>query len=141
MLEKMVRILLSLSPRDEADDRVQGWSKGSGLGATGEGIVAPILASQFAQGAGLGSTKGPFPSSSFSSLSIGTDEAVDRDGGRYVRRLEQGVCRAGQGQGEEETRGGKVVVRVDVPRSQSSPCSSFMLPRCTLRVVHSRASE
>ncbi|ORY84110.1 hypothetical protein BCR35DRAFT_324803 [Leucosporidium creatinivorum] len=35
-----------------------GWSKGVGLGADGSGRVAPIAAAQFAQGAGLGSTKG-----------------------------------------------------------------------------------
>ncbi|KAM0752948.1 hypothetical protein T439DRAFT_378702 [Meredithblackwellia eburnea MCA 4105] len=35
-----------------------GWSKGDGLGATGSGITAPIQASQFQQGAGLGATKG-----------------------------------------------------------------------------------
>jgi len=35
-----------------------GWSKGVGLGATGEGRVAPVEASQFQKGAGLGATKG-----------------------------------------------------------------------------------
>ncbi|GAA5939364.1 uncharacterized protein JCM15063_004499 [Sporobolomyces koalae] len=35
-----------------------GWSKGAGLGSSGSGRVDPIQAAQFAQGAGLGSTKG-----------------------------------------------------------------------------------
>ncbi|KAI5481851.1 RNA-binding protein [Pseudohyphozyma bogoriensis] len=35
-----------------------GWSKGGGLGAGGAGRVDPVQAAQFAQGAGLGSTKG-----------------------------------------------------------------------------------
>ncbi|GAA5913667.1 uncharacterized protein JCM6883_004044 [Sporobolomyces salmoneus] len=35
-----------------------GWSKGAGLGASGAGRIDPVQAAQFAQGAGLGSTKG-----------------------------------------------------------------------------------
>ncbi|GAA5843611.1 hypothetical protein JCM9279_000807 [Rhodotorula babjevae] len=35
-----------------------GWTAGAGLGATGDGRVAPVQAAQFQQGAGLGSTKG-----------------------------------------------------------------------------------
>ncbi|KAK4047161.1 hypothetical protein OIV83_005613 [Microbotryomycetes sp. JL201] len=35
-----------------------GWSKGTGLGASGAGVVDPITASQFAQGVGLGASKG-----------------------------------------------------------------------------------
>ncbi|GAA5874348.1 hypothetical protein JCM16303_005821 [Sporobolomyces ruberrimus] len=35
-----------------------GWSKGAGLGASGTGRIDPVQAAQFAQGAGLGSTKG-----------------------------------------------------------------------------------
>ncbi|GAA5999860.1 hypothetical protein JCM10207_005943 [Rhodosporidiobolus poonsookiae] len=35
-----------------------GWSAGAGLGATGSGRVDAVQATQFAQGAGLGSTKG-----------------------------------------------------------------------------------
>ncbi|GAA5896834.1 hypothetical protein JCM8208_007103 [Rhodotorula glutinis] len=35
-----------------------GWTSGAGLGATGDGRVAPVQAAQFQQGAGLGSTKG-----------------------------------------------------------------------------------
>ncbi len=35
-----------------------GWTAGTGLGAEGEGRVAPVEALLFAQGAGLGSTRG-----------------------------------------------------------------------------------
>ncbi|GAA5902601.1 hypothetical protein JCM6882_009329 [Rhodosporidiobolus microsporus] len=35
-----------------------GWSAGTGLGASGDGRVAPVQAAQFQKGAGLGATKG-----------------------------------------------------------------------------------
>ncbi|SCZ88460.1 BZ3500_MvSof-1268-A1-R1_Chr2-1g04424 [Microbotryum saponariae] len=57
-----------------------GWSKGAGLGATGEGRWAPVMASSFAQGAGLGSAK-PLPS-----LAIGRSGASVKDATRDLTR-------------------------------------------------------
>ncbi|SCV72033.1 BQ2448_4727 [Microbotryum intermedium] len=57
-----------------------GWSKGAGLGATGEGRAAPVMASSFAQGAGLGSAK-PLPS-----LAIGRSGESVKDATRELTR-------------------------------------------------------
>jgi len=38
--------------------KMMGWTEGTGLGTTGEGIVDPIQTAMYAQGAGLGASKG-----------------------------------------------------------------------------------
>ncbi|POY75100.1 hypothetical protein BMF94_1730 [Rhodotorula taiwanensis] len=66
MLEKMVGHGL-LFPRPPTHSKsTQGWSAGGGLGAEGAGRIDPVQAAQFAQGAGLGSTKG---------VAVGSEEA------------------------------------------------------------------
>ncbi|KAM0791595.1 hypothetical protein ACM66B_006038 [Microbotryomycetes sp. NB124-2] len=52
-----------------------GWSKGTGLGASGAGVVDPLTASQFAQGVGLGASKG---------VAVGT---VDQGPKAYAEQL------------------------------------------------------
>ncbi|GEM09998.1 RNA-directed RNA polymerase 2 [Rhodotorula toruloides] len=54
-----------------------GWTAGAGLGASKSGRVDPVQAAQFAQGAGLGSTKG---------VAVGSDDGASKT---YADRLRE----------------------------------------------------
>ncbi|KAL7339517.1 RNA-directed RNA polymerase 2 [Rhodotorula toruloides] len=54
-----------------------GWTTGAGLGASGSGRVDPVQAAQFAQGAGLGSTKG---------VAVGSEDGASKT---YADRLRE----------------------------------------------------
>jgi hypothetical protein len=58
-----------------------GWSEGSGLGAQGTGLTAPIATEVYAQGVGLGAQGGK--------LGDATEEAGRNTRGRYDEFLEK----------------------------------------------------
>lgn len=61
-----------------------GWKEGTGLGTEGEGRVDPVQALLFAQGAGIGSTKG-------------RDPTKYQGGDGYTNLVKDGVSASGRG--------------------------------------------
>jgi len=64
--------------------KMMGWTEGTGLGSTGDGIVDPISTAVYAQGVGLGASKGKdiakYTEGSTSYVSMAQDAARERYG-------------------------------------------------------------